>query len=264
MGRVRFSFTNFVSTATVTPSTEDATYVAANIKTPQRPFLPWRTTALGDQYAVIDFLSAKTLGLIEIANVNVATIRIQGNASDAWASPSYSVDLAVGQNPLTGRYQHAYLPSGFSYRYMRVFIPDQVPLDGAAYYSVGGVWAGTSLQPPVNFLADIEVGAEWPILEVSPPTGAWIQQSRAGEPYVRMTLRRIARVERLTPMVGDRLNDWLVLDRQMRAAAPFALFMNAGDAAQGYVVQLATSSPWRLSRLRLADSELEVREAMSA
>lgn len=122
---MKLSLLNLVAAATVVGSTAAAAFPASNVKSPERPFQPWRSTALGDQSLVVDFGIATALAVVAPIHANVATVTIQGNATDVWTSPSYSQAQTIGRNPWNTRFQAAQLPVGFTFRYLRVLIPSQ-------------------------------------------------------------------------------------------------------------------------------------------
>lgn len=260
--KIQFSFQNFVSDATITASSEAASYPATNIAFPERPFMPWRSGATGAQSVVIDFGSAQTLGVVVLARTNFVTATLAGNASDSWGSPSFSQAITITRNPLTGRYQYAALLTGFTFQFMRISIASQTPTDGAAYYLLGGVWAGAATAPPKNFLYQVEYRTIEPRVDLQPDHGGWRQRVHLGEPVARMSATRVARTTFPTPFVDDHLRLWTDLDRQMREADKFALFLNNLDSSQGYVVRRTSDMTWRQGRHRRSDSSLDLEEAV--
>lgn len=260
---MELSFTNLVAAAGVgiTQSSEDATYVADNLQTPERPFLPWRTTVVTASSAVVDFLVAgRVVRLLLLVNVNYASVTIQGNASDSWGSPSFSQQYAVTKNPLTGRYQMGTFLTGFAYRYMRILIPAQQPTDGAAYFSTGGLWCG--------LIAGLPRGYRWgerrrvvePRADVQPTSGAWRQRLIMGEPYMQLEFDITAPTYTSSPGVGDEWADWLALERQIRAADVWVLHPEQGDAAQVGMWRQLNVSTWQETQLGLSGTTWELEE----
>ena len=266
MSYIKFSFANVVDGATITGSSEDADYPASNIANPERPFLPWRTTAITDQNVVIDFTTTTQLSLIILVRTNFAAATIQGNATNTWGAPSYSQAVTIARNPVMWRYQYAILPVGFNYRYLRIFIPAQTPVDGASYFLLGGVWAGATLTPPKNFLLQVEYEALEPKRDLQPDHSGWRQRLVLGEPVCVMRTRRMAEVSfirrRATPFVDDQLQDWMDLDRQMRDADYFGLFLNNDDPSQGYVMRRVSDAQWAHSRRTRAESQFDLEEVI--
>jgi hypothetical protein len=242
---LQFGFTNKVATATITSSSQDATFVRDNLKTPQRPFYPWKTTVATDSWAVIDFGAAQAVDLVGVIACNVATVRIQGNATDSWGSPSYnSGDLTVSQNPWNGRYQLVNIPSGFTYRYLRLFIPTQTPVDGASVFSVGGLWAGVRVSAAEHFRWGAQFTTVHPRLDVGPDHHGWRQRLRQGEPLVRIDCAIPAQTDAAQPARNDALDTWAGLQQQMWEAGHFLLFSNVVDDAQGWVMRLMNDPVW--------------------
>jgi hypothetical protein len=262
---IRFSFTNEVAADAVTvtgSSQQSASFPAENLKTPQRPFLPWRTGATGAQSAVIDFGSAKTIDTLVLARTNFASANIQGNASNSWGSPSFDQAITIDQNPLTRRYQYGAVLIGFNYRYLRILIPSQTPVDGAAYYLLGGVWAGPQTLPPNSFLYQVEYETVEPLLDLQPEHKGWRQRLTLGEPLAKMTAKRMARTRFPTPFVNDHLRRWVMIDGQTREAGIFGFLCDNGDTSQSYVVSRITELRWNHNRQRVSESDIGLEEAI--
>src|SRR5262245_22770274 len=90
---IRLSISNYVPSATVTASSSAAAYPVANLRLCADLGLPWITTALGDQWALIDYGAAKSVARWAILDTNYTSARIQGNAADVWTAPSYDSGL---------------------------------------------------------------------------------------------------------------------------------------------------------------------------
>lgn len=259
---IALSFTNLAAGATIVGSTENENFPASYAAEPQSPFLPWRTTALGDQSLVIDFGAQTAVTLLLLIRTNFASATIQGNATDSWTSPAFSQAVTIARNPFNWRYQHGVVLSGFSYQYMRVLIPSQTPVDGAGAYILGGVWAGATVRPPMNPRADVVFETLQPFKDVGPDDDAWRERLYLGEPLVRMRMTRLARVTRLSPGLDDQLQQWSEIDRQMYAADRFAMFLDAGDPSQAYVVRGIHALTWDRRRLNVAEGRFELEESI--
>lgn len=263
VARPAFSFTNYVAeTGTVvTGSTASTSYPAANIQLPQAPMIPWRTTALGSQNIVIAFPSARSIGFLALIRANFAAVTVQGHTSDSWGAPAFSQAVTIGQNPLTGRYQHGVFLAGFNYRYLRLLI-NTGALGGEAYYLLGGVWAGIRNEPPSRFAWDQMIELIEPTAEVSPEHQGWSQQSIMGDPRMRVTLRRHLAMRNMDqPFVNDDLEKWAILDRSMRLG-PFAYHPNQGSNAMAMIATRKPSPQWQHPEFSVADSVLMLEEAM--
>lgn len=241
----RLSTTNLVATATLTSSTEHATYTDANLASPQRPFLPWRSTAITESWVKADFTTAQQLDLVAIVAANVGTVRVEANSTDAWTAPPYSQTVYVSPNPWTGRYQRVVSP-GVAYRYLRILIPAQTPVDGAAYFSLGGLWAGAALTLPALWRIGLRHTAILPQELVGPAHRGWSQRLRRGEPRVKITGELPARAGAASPGDGDSLEAWLIAQRLLWAADYGFLDLGVDDPSQGYVVRPTGDMDWTL------------------
>jgi len=151
----RLSAINKTATATITASTQDATYLAVNIRTPQRPTLPARTTAITDSWWVIDHATATPIDIVGLIGTNFTAVKIQMNATDSWGAPTYdSGTLPIAPSPGHGRYHCIHrLAAQQNLRFTRIFVPAQATTDGAGYFRLGGVHEGvvaTPLEEQIN------------------------------------------------------------------------------------------------------------------
>jgi hypothetical protein len=261
---LQLGFTNRIVTATLTSSSQDSTFVRDNLKTPQRPFYPWKATVATDSWVVCDFGSATSIDLVGLIHANFATVRIQGHATDSWGSPSYnSGDMTITKNPWNGRYQLVNIPSGFNYRYLRIFIPTQTPVDGASVFSLGGLWAGARVSVGEHFRWGSQITTMHPRQDVSPPHGGWSSRLKLGEPFVRMDVTIPAQTDATQPARNDALDTWLGLQQQMWEAGHFLLFSNLVDDSQGWIMRLTNDPAWTVDAgLSILRAQLE--EAMTA
>lgn len=233
----------------ITPSSETTSYQASNVATPAKPMLPWRTAALGAQTLVIDFGSATALDVVALIRTNFASATVQGHASDAWTSPSYSKDITVARNLGNFRYQHVHRTAlsavPFNFRYLRLLIPSQTPLDGAAYYLLGGLWAGRWATVPRDINWPYSVTRIEPGVLVEPDHKGWEQWLSLGEPRVEITVgRRAVRPPGGVPGLGDELAAWLELERLTLEAGASLLQIEPGDPSQCWVVGRNASPSW--------------------
>lgn len=255
---LRLSFSNLAAAATVTATSEDLVYAAVNARAPERPFLPWKTGALGDQRLVIDFAATTALDAVALVRTNFASATIQGNDTDVWTSPSYDEDITIAVNPWSGRYQHAHrvVAPGFSYRYLSILIPSQTPVDGASAYLLGGVWAGLLAATPRSFLQEYQAQRIEPRQDIGPDSRAWQQRLTLGEPRVSVKVRLQALTGR-PPGVGDELGTWLGLQRTMASVDVFLASIEDSDPGQAWIVRSIAEPQWSLdNRMATADAEL--------
>ena len=263
---VYVSLANLVAAAGVvlTPSTEDPTWLATNVQSANRPFRPWKTTTTGsDQSVVVDFGSAKSFDLIALVAVNFTAASVQANSSASWGAPPYTQAITIARNPHNRRYQYGLiLGAAISYRYLRLLIPTQTPVDGGSIFKVGGLWVGTKTKLPSNFLADAGLGTITPFEDVGPAHRGWRQRLTLGEPVATIQARRWVRMSSPHPMIADTLKSWMDLDRQTRDADYFALTLNSGDPSHSYVMRHLDQPTWSRSRLRRAESEWNLEEVV--
>lgn len=263
---MRVSTVNLVATATVTASSEDPFWLAANLKAPQRCFLPTRTAALGDQTWVIDYGSAKAVEGWGIINVNFASAKIQANATDSWGAPSYDSGLlALGRNPYTGRYAYTHL-SAQTFRYHRLVVPSQTPVDGAAYYAIGGLHAGLLPSVPGTTVPAIRwayrASRLEPTVDVGPEHKGWDQRLRLGETRTRLTLQRLADAAGAPLVAGtDELSTWLELERQWFLADAALVWLRDDHPGLTWMMRIAQGPEWNLDS-HLSESDIELVEVV--
>jgi hypothetical protein len=260
---LRFSHDNLVEAATLTGSTQDATYVAANAASPQRPFLPWRTTATTAQSLVVNFGAAKALTVVGLVRTNYVTVNIQGNAADAWGAPTYDQAITVARNPWNTRHQHVHLPVAFNFQFLRILIAAQTPTDAAAYFLTGGVWAATDLtSAPRNPTYSLQIRRVEPVIEVQPRHRGWRQRASAGYPITTIRARRQASITLASAGSADELNTWLNLDRLMHDADYNLVYLDQGDASQGWVMRRVSEPEFTLDGPTLTEGDVEYEEVV--
>ena len=245
-------------------STEDATYTAAMLRTPAKPFKPWRTTSLVGQSVVVDFGAPVALDVVALIGANFTFAVVQGNAADSWGSSSYVQNTLIARNPVTGRYHHlhdtALSATPFVFQFLRLSIPDQTPTDGAGYYRLGGIWAGLWDAVPRDIDLPYTPTCEEPGYLIEPDhKGSWEQWLNMGEPRAVIQVTRYARAGDPTPGRDDELFAWRDLERLMRERDAFLIQTEAADPAQGWVVRRAASPAWTVD-LGRATSPMLLRE----
>ena len=103
----------------------------------------FKTSATTTAEIVFDLGSALSVDSVCIANHNFtssATVKIQGNASDVWTSPSIDETLTYNSKIINKVIASA------SYRYWRIQVVDATNPDGAI--SIGRIWIGESYETP--------------------------------------------------------------------------------------------------------------------
>jgi hypothetical protein len=262
---LRLSLSNLVASATILDeTTEDATYIVENVKSPQRPFKPWKTTSIAtDQSFVVDFGGTTTIEAIGLIRTNFTTVVIQGNSVNSWGGTlPYAVTRTIARNPWNTRYQYGYRPVAFAYRYLRVAIsPPQTPTDGASVYKLGGLWAGTLTSAPRDFAETYSINRIEPRMDVTPQSRAWNQRLTMGEPRVALKFK-LDVISGAPPAKTDLLKDWLDLQRRMTDAQYFLALVEDNDPAQSYVVQASTEPDWQIGTGSIATQQLTLEEML--
>ena len=251
---LRLSFTNLAaaSAAVVDHTQEACGYCASEAQAPQRPFHPWRTaTTTVAQAWYLDFGSTVAPDAIALVNAGFTSATIQGaSSSGLFGAPPYSEAVVLTCGPLSWRYQHVHLTTGWQYRWLRLSLDATTvscaggPAAGSTYFSLGGVWAGALTSAPTHFRIGLRQRTVLPKVDVGPGHGAWSQRLRQGSPRVRLEASLLACVEPTTPGLGDAVETWQTLAGQAWAADAFLAYVNLGDPSQGYVVRWAGDPVW--------------------
>jgi hypothetical protein len=148
---MRLLWDNEIDNYTLTPSTAAANFPATNLQD-LRLSSQWRTTQILAQSIVIDAGVGNTITAAAAAIVSHnltagATIRIQGNAADAWAMPTLNEAFAWDADLMVVFFTSA------AFRFWRFYFDDAANPDG--YIRIGRLFLGTYLQidnePARNF-----------------------------------------------------------------------------------------------------------------
>lgn len=140
----------------ITASSEDSSYPAANLTDPYYDSLGrhWRGEVQTETTHVLNFGAAKAIAGIFLDDCNFSSVVIEGHASDSWADPDFtSGTLTIGQDNRAnsveysgtsivlykGRYKRYCALTAFNYQYLRIKIPTQVPKFGLAVFRMGRV-----------------------------------------------------------------------------------------------------------------------------
>jgi hypothetical protein len=271
---MRLWFVNRAAAATITASSQDANYPATFLGSPQRPFLPWKTLALGAQSAILDLLSAQSVdGLASIHTNYTAftweaddaiTFNSGGGGAPQYQSPAITSGVLVGavprRNPWHRRYGHLHRPSpSVVRRYWRHSIPNQATTDGTSVYRNGGVWLGLSSSPPTSFRLNPKVRKVKPRVDTQPPHEGWRQRSIRGDTLVRITLERPARTNRAARAFNDELEAWLELEGQWDVGDIALVSLYDDDPSQVWVMRRIDEDEWTAG-WPLAEGAIELEE----
>lgn len=149
---ILFHSPNLLDTAVLTASTENPDWPVENLQTEQRSET-FRTTDDDDEAIVINNGSAKSASYLVIPGRNhnlssAAVIRIQGNASDSWGSPTFNEIVPWYSPALVGSIAHKFAAAQ-SFAYYRLFLDDAANPDG--YLELGRVILGVPITPAINY-----------------------------------------------------------------------------------------------------------------
>lgn len=258
----RLSLTNHLATATLLPApAHQAGWPATNVKFPQQPFVPAKTTDLsGDKNYIWDLGSAKLIEIMLAINVNYPQIAFFVDNDGNYTPADYTMfphPSTISRNPWNRRYTFAHiLTTPQTKRFMQLRIPSGAGvIDGSSAYSTGGFWAGplTALPSDIRWNerpAIIEPGIDEPLI------GGGTHRVSTGRPHVRMQARRLARVAIATPATGDQLGSWLEIDRLWAAAGPAAWFFNRGNTSEAFIFRKMNASDWNVNQILSEDDLL--------
>ena len=131
--------------ATLTASTEAPNLPVEYVQEP-RLSMPWRSTAIDDQWILIDAGSGNTIepDMVAIAGHNLTsgcTLKIQGNATDSWGGTPTIDETITHRDDII-----VHVFTGAALRFWRLSIDDDANTDG--YLQIGRLMLGTLLQLP--------------------------------------------------------------------------------------------------------------------
>jgi hypothetical protein len=257
------SLVNRLVGATITVSSEAAGYPKDYLAEPETPDIPWKTTALGDQWILVDFGAPVDVGVIGALYANFASARVRLNSANSWGGTTpYDQVVAIGVNPGNGRLCRWVTP-GLTLQWLRVDIPDQATTDGASAYRLGGLHAGpvVSLR---NYGWDYDPTPTQKTV-VTETVGGAEQEAILGPQRMRIAGTRrpllrttLAGAPTGAPFLGDQAADWMAFDREWKAAGK-ALIVPRSDHPY-WVGLLRTVSTSRRVNLGLSEDSFEWKE----
>jgi hypothetical protein len=226
--RVITSFLDYTPTAT----SEADNFLDSNLEDITFPLRPWKATvATGIVDVTLDFASALN-GLaadaaIFLNDLNITSVRIQGNTSSSWGSPPWDQLVTIAKDRWNGRYKGFFrladlAAPAFAYRYLNIRIPSQTPVD-ALPYRIGTIVVGQMTELTVNPSAILQRTRHDPLSQVDFSNGR-IEVGFAGEPFVQLQYPR-----KLYTVAA--LNEQLDLDALGRHSA-FVIWDAALNASQ--------------------------------
>jgi len=128
------------ATVGVNTGTEDPDYPAAYLAD-GRPGRPAKLTTTSGSW-VFDFGTARALALVALGPHNLSAATLEGNATNAWGSPSFSAALTIPTETADGHSVNAWrlLAGTPSYQFWRLVV------SGAVACAVGELWLGSTVR----------------------------------------------------------------------------------------------------------------------
>jgi hypothetical protein len=218
---------NLLTTATIIGGAAMATgFPNTNLLQPERPYKTTRTTTTtADNDTYFDLGTAPVSYDTAIAvNKNAPLFYMFTSTVPSFATIASSlVPSAVSiRCPWNTRYMHvAKWPSPRTERYVIHRVPGpQTTLDGAAYFSTGGLWLGT-LENLTTILGRswkwaYTFGPTYPELKIGPSHNGWSRTIRRGNPRATLAANLEPDILKASPGGADGLAQWLDLQRRIR------------------------------------------------
>ncbi len=150
---MRILYDNLVTDATITASTENPDYTFTTAFNDSRLSRIGRTTDDDDEWIKFVFGAAVSVSNICIVGSNIssgATITLEGNASDSWSAPTFSVSI-LSTDKFGDYFYKSFATQSF--RYWRLTIDDAANTD--TYIEVAQIFIGTYLTMPGMNLGQI-------------------------------------------------------------------------------------------------------------
>jgi hypothetical protein len=151
--RLYFYWQNWFDSATVTASSEATDYAAANLQNRWATF-DWRSTAAdtAGEWIKANLGSAKAVKSIILEHMNLRagdTVALEGNATDAWGAPSYSLPITITAAMVAAGRIVITLAAAQTYQWWRLTMADAGNPDG--YLSASRVYLGPCFEPGLRY-----------------------------------------------------------------------------------------------------------------
>lgn len=185
---------------------------------------------LDDWLLKIDFGAAQTLAALFLNDVNFNKVKIEGNATDVWTSPSFSETFNIGLDDRVQRYKAYLTPTlTFNYRYLRIYIPaDATKVWSLPVWAVGSVAA---LESVITLSPNITYGYEYDSdIEVNDKDKLSGGKERSGRGTNLKWTGEIP-IGRRTPT--DEAQLWTL--NALNRAEPHVLYENEGSTQYAYL-----------------------------
>jgi hypothetical protein len=210
---------------TPTASHEDSSYPDDNLIEYARPIKRWQYDSSTPEITIILDLGFKlAVTGIYVGEINFTSLLIAANDSDSWGSPSWSeTEFTIAKDPRTQRYKGFFELESCMYRYIRLRILPQTPVDGADVFKIGTVvLARTNVLLPINPRYDYDMTAQKPSRQVEYETG----------PRDHHVLGMLKRFEASFSFEGERSNEAAFWDKY-NLGDPGAMFLFYENGWQG-------------------------------
>jgi hypothetical protein len=241
------SYANRIESATLTASSAASGYPVSNLALYNRG-LRWRSTAATDSWVVVDLGSAIAFDRFNLIGANFTSFVLQQHTSDSWGAPAWASGTLSTVYDFERRLRRRWYESAanFTRQFTRVFIPTQTPTDGASYFEVESLWAGTFAALPRSPRPDYRASVVDPTVRHEADLGKWAVEYETGDSFVVHRWNRFAEKDPMNPGQGDELGAWLDVDRQIVAAGRrFCHIIEIWGDGAVYVERPITKPEWQ-------------------
>ncbi len=157
----RLAWNNLLTTpgVVITSSSEMVGYSDYNLANSAR-WKKWRSAiSTGDQWVKFDLGANMSLQVFAVLNAQYlhaagATLRVQAHATDSWGAPTIN-DLFTTPSPDLTRVLTDWRTAVSSLRWVRFYFTNTGAVN--TYFELGGVFAGTYLEPSRTLASDLTV-----------------------------------------------------------------------------------------------------------
>jgi hypothetical protein len=266
--QARLSVQNWAQSATITADSAAADWPASNLRYPQSPMLGWRSTSTALNQIYVDFGTPRLIEMVVLVHLNAVSTQI------ALATTPAGVDYV---SPLTAtqpnwwnrRNMVAFLVTPeVTRRYLRVGLTPGSTTDGAAYFHMGGIWAGPLVALPRDIRWDEQMVTMEPVLDLQPQHQGWRQRLKTGDPYTVIRARRLAvTANGAAAGVNAELDQWNVIDYYLWDHDAIAWYSNRGNNSHAWIMGFSglpgqpPSAAWPIHQT-VSEGDLVLEEVM--
>jgi hypothetical protein len=260
--QARLSVENWVSSATITVDTQAANWPVTNLRYPQSPMLGWRSTSTALNQIIVDFGTPRLIEMVVLVHLNAVSTQI-ALASTPLGTDYVSPMTTTQGNLWNRRNMVAFLITpGVSRRYLRVGLTPGSTTDGAAYFHMGGIWAGPLVALPRDIRWDEEMITMEPTQDLQPAHQGWRQRLRMGDTYTIIRARRLAvTANGAAAGVNAELNQWNLIDYYLWAYDAIAWYSNRGNNSHVWIMRRISEAAWPIHQT-VSEGDLVFEEVM--